>query len=87
MTEEALDQIIQGDTVDFGYLDESMQTTVIELVANDPSLRLDFAPEKLDRFLSDEEVAQNRRAIQDHFHPEAYGKRLLGIYQALADRQ
>ena len=85
MTDQALDAIIQGDTVDFGYLDEAMQSTVIELVSRNPSLRLDFAPEKLDRFLSQVEIEQNRQAIKTHFNPEAYGERLLKIYQDLAN--
>ena len=85
MTDQALDSIIQGDTVDFGYLDEGMQTTVIELVAENPSLRLDFAPEKLDCFLSPEEVVRNRNKIRQHFNPSAYGQRLLGIYLNLAN--
>lgn len=85
MTDDALEAIIEGDLVDFGYLDESMQSTVIETVAENPSLKLDFAPEKLDCFLSETEIAHNRRIIREQFNPEAYGQNLLGIYRGLAE--
>lgn len=85
MTEEALDSIIQGDTVDFGYLDEAMQASIIEMVSKSPSLRLNFTPEKLDCFLSDRVVDLNREAIMKHFNPQAYGERLLLIYKGLVE--
>lgn len=85
MTEDAIDAITHDDVVDFGFLDENMQASAIERVAMNPALRLDFAPEKLDRFLTPQEIEHNRQAIQTHFNPESYGKRLIGIYQNLAD--
>ena len=84
MVEEALEAILQGDMVDFGYLDESMQADVIKQVAQNSLLKLDFAPEKLDCFLSDAGVKRNREIIKRQFNPEAYGQRLLGIYEGLA---
>jgi hypothetical protein len=60
MTDEAYETMIQGDQVDFGRLDESMQESVIELVCKNQSLKLDFAPEKLDRLLPNEDMAANR---------------------------
>lgn len=85
MTEQALDEIVRGDLVDFGRLDEAMQESVIEKVSNNPSLKLDFAPEKLDRFLSPEEIEENRRVVQQHFNIDAYGETLLAIYSSLLE--
>ena len=83
MTDLAMDTITNGDMVDFGRLDEDMQEAVIELVSQNPSLKLDFAPEKLDRLLSDQELEENRRAIEKHFNTTAYGKKLMGIYETI----
>jgi len=85
MTERALDTMVHGDLVDFGCLDEPMQKTVIELVAENPSLKLDFAPEKLDRLLSEKELGRNYDAIVSHFNPLAYSKALSHIYSNLAN--
>jgi len=81
MTDEAMDNITQEDLVDFGRLNQSMQKTVIEMVNQNKSLKLDFAPEKLDRLLSPKQMEDNRVSIQRSFNTKTYGKTLIAIYQ------
>lgn len=83
MTDDAYEDMTQGDLVDFGRLDESMQESVIELVCQNKSLKLDFAPEKLDRLLPREAMETNRNAVEANFNPGDYGMNLVTIYDSI----
>jgi hypothetical protein len=85
MTDDAYEDMTQGDLVDFGRLDESMQESVIELICKNKTLKLDFAPEKLDRLLPSETIKTNRNAIEMHFNPQTYGRTLVGIYESIVE--
>lgn len=86
MTDAAYEDMTQGDLVDFGRLDESMQESVIELVCQNESLKLDFAPEKLDRLLPSEAMETNKNVVEANFNPNDYGINLLNIYNAIVQK-
>ena len=87
MADEAMDNLTQGDLVDFGRLDESMQRTVIEMVSQNKSLKLEFAPEKLDRLLSVAELESNRTIVETTFNFEMFCKALIEIYHSILESE
>ena len=80
--EQAKAALVVDGKVDFGILDESLQRHVIQHLVAHPEDR-----EQLPSFhpAADEDLLQhNRKIVQERYSPEAYGKRLLGLYQQLA---
>ena len=85
MMDEAMDEMINGDLVDFGRLDEALQKVVIAQVVKSPTLKLHFAPEKLDYLLTSDQIAHNQNRIRQLYSTERYGQTLKGIYLNLAE--
>jgi glycosyltransferase involved in cell wall biosynthesis len=84
---EELDQakeiLVQDGRVDFGILDEELQRIVIRHLVECPEDRNLMPPflTKTDQGLID----KNRRIVQENYGVEAYGYRLLDMYEALAN--
>ncbi len=78
----ALDAAVSEGRVDFGRLDEDLQSRAIEHLVALERPREAFAPEGLPP-QGEEQVAANREAIEEHFNLEQYGQRLMDIYQPL----
>jgi hypothetical protein len=78
----ALQSMIQTETVDFGILSETLQRKVIRHLVAHPADRA-LLP-KLDEIVSQKTIDHNRKIVQERYNIEAYGKRLLHLYQTLA---
>lgn len=84
---EYLDQataavILEGN-VDFGILDETLQRNVIRHLVKHPEDR-----QQLQAFPSsfnDEQITVNRTIVKEQYGIEAYGRRLLHLYEQLAE--
>jgi len=85
MVDEAIDAISQGDCVDFGYLDEELQQSVIEKVASSEQARLELSPEKIDVPQAPEILLQNRERITESFGKEAFKQRITTAYNELTE--
>jgi glycosyltransferase involved in cell wall biosynthesis len=84
--ERAVETAITGEYIDFGRLDEDLQKTVIERIVRSPSLKAEIVPPKLE--LADDQtntIQQNRKIVKEQFNLQKYGKRLLQIYQTVAE--
>ncbi len=77
----------EADTIDFGMLDEALQTEVIAKVSHDPDKRkhlreLNPAIGRMgDRSTSERTNAHNRRCILENYSHQAASKRLEHIYR------
>ena len=80
--EEATATLVVDGKVDFGILDEAMQRNVIRHLAEHPDDRKLLPPFR--PAPSPALIARNQKVAQERYSPEAYGKRLLGLYRALA---
>jgi glycosyltransferase involved in cell wall biosynthesis len=83
--EEAKAALVIDGKVDFGILDEPLQRNVIRHLVENPDDRsqlIPFSPSP-----SPPLIERNRKVALVHYSPEAYGKRLLGIYRDLAASQ
>jgi glycosyltransferase involved in cell wall biosynthesis len=83
--ERAKEVLVHDGKVDFGILDEELQRRIIRHLVECPQERAllpPFRPET-DSGL----IEKNRVIVSKNYGIEAYGKRLLSIYQALADTQ
>jgi hypothetical protein len=77
-----------GKWVDFGRLEEPMQQTVIECLAQSPTARTEVSPAILTFHLPKEQgIQHNRQIVEEHFHLQEYGRRLLDIYQTVLDSE
>jgi glycosyltransferase involved in cell wall biosynthesis len=71
--------------VDFGRLDEALQTRVIRNVVATPDARGELAPGALEpRPVSDELVAANAAVVREKFGLRNYGRRLAELYGVVA---
>ncbi|MEA3412965.1 MAG: glycosyltransferase [Pseudomonadota bacterium] len=80
--ERALRAWTHGDTIDFGRLDEALQQQAILRIARSDGGRRDVSPTAL--ALPEPGsgvVSHNRRIIEETWGIEAYGDRLLGLYE------
>ena len=79
---------IQDDSVDFGKLDEPFQKLVIQHLVNSPAAKQEIRPSTLCPSEADPSIVrQNRQAVMEHFHLDAYGKRLRQLYRTVADSE
>lgn len=83
--EQAKEVLMVDGTVDFGILNEPLQQKVIRHLAEHPADR-DQLPE-FNVAICPELIQHNRQVVKKHYGLEAYGQRLLGIYQRLAASQ
>jgi len=80
--EQALSSLVEEGLVDFGILDESLQCNVIRHLARHPEDR-----SRLPAFevaVDDALIERNRRIVQERYSLEAYGNRLLNLYEQMA---
>ncbi|GAK57397.1 group 1 glycosyl transferase [Candidatus Vecturithrix granuli] len=86
--ERAVAEAIHDKSVDFGKLNESLQQFVIQYLVNAPAARQEIQPPTL--CVSEPDPAmirQNRQAVLEHFNLDIYGKRLMQLYQTVADSE
>lgn len=92
--ERCFEKKFGGEGADFGSLDETAQTRLIEQAAGSPELRqtiLTMNPWLADFFADSKEegfrktVEANRRIILKTYGPDEYKKRLLKIYKKLSN--
>lgn len=81
---QALASVGNGDSIDFGRLDETMQSAVIEKIAADPTLAGECAPNALKPDF--ESVRKNQRVVIDQYAVSNYGTKLLALYKEAAAR-
>ncbi|MBL0715740.1 MAG: hypothetical protein JJV98_18800 [Desulfosarcina sp.] len=82
----------RADTLDFGLLDEPLQTMLIEAVQTQPA-KLELLPELNPALLrmgrkptSRRQIAHNRKNILNRYGLPAYGQRLRAIYRSVVSR-
>ena len=81
--EQALRSLIIDGTVDFGVLDEALQQKVIRHIHSNPASAAALPAFNIP---SDREIqAHNRQLVLYRYGIEAYGERLLGLYESLAN--
>ncbi len=80
--EKAKALLVIDGKVDFGILDEELQRNVIRHLVKNPSDRALLPP--LSPTPSLPLIENNRKVVLDHYSLEAYGQRLLHIYEQLA---
>ncbi len=81
--EQARASMIVDGNVDFGILDEALQRNVIRHLIESPEDR-----DRLPSFETSQDpslIEHNCNIVQTHYSLKAYGDRLLGIYQDLAE--
>ncbi len=83
--EQAKAALVVDGKVDFGILDEPLQRNVIRHFVDHPSDRDLLPPFSLSPALP--LIEHNREIVKERYSLEAYGERLLDIYQQLADTQ
>ncbi len=81
--EQAKAALVVDHKVDFGILSEPLQRNVIRHLAENPQDK-DFLP-PCSPLPTPRLIDHNRKVVADRYSLEAYGKRLLDIYQQLAD--
>ena len=81
--EAAMDDMVRGDHVDFGRLDEPMQEQVIARVRESKSDAAHLTPPRLvGAHAADAgRIARNRDAVRGQFSLEQYGRRLIAVYE------
>lgn len=84
---EYLDQataamVVEGK-VDFGILDEALQRNVIRHLVNHPEDRQLLSP--FPSSLTDKRINMNCSIVKEQYGIEAYGRRLLHLYEQLAE--
>jgi hypothetical protein len=96
MAEEAITaaflKITANDRIDFSCLNESFQKQVIKHVIDDRQARREML--RLNPSLSgigqaaelERLIAENRRAVEAHYHPAVYKKRLMDVYDQVTGR-
>jgi len=81
----AYDAFVRDGMVDFGRLDEPLQERVIERLVSGPAAREAVRPRNLAVSPgARERTARNREALLRSFSIPEYGKRLRGVYDAVA---
>jgi glycosyltransferase involved in cell wall biosynthesis len=76
---QATASVGDGDSIDFGRLDEAMQSVVIEKIAADPSLVGKCVPNALTPDF--DSVRENQRVVIEQYAVPNYGEKLLTLYR------
>jgi len=80
--EQALRALVCEGMVDFGILDESLQRKVIRHLASHPADRARLPAFQVSA--DDALIERNRRIVRERYGLEAYGDRLLHLYEQVA---
>lgn len=80
--EQALRALVCEGKVDFGILDESLQRNVIRHLASHPANRARLPAFQVSA--DDALIERNRRIVRERYGLEAYGDRLLHLYEQVA---
>ena len=84
--ERAMGAWITDDLVDFGHLDEPLQSDVIARIARSSQARQELRPNRLMDDGPDQNlIASNRKAIEERFSLAGYGDALATIYNRIAE--
>ena len=70
-----------GEMVDFGRLDEAMQSVVIERVSGSAADRRLLEPEWIGGAVEPGTIERNGKIVREEFGLSGYAKRLLGLYE------
>ncbi len=81
----AIESRIEDDTIDFGFLDEPLQTGVIRAARDSPELRSSIFRNINTTGAPKSNSSRSREIVNGQFNLPAYGQRLLSIYQSLLD--
>ena len=77
-----------GDRIDFGRLSESNQQTIIERVRHSSVARTELEVTSLELGTGDgERIEHNAGVVRRHFGLEAYGERLLDLYNKTVESE
>ncbi len=82
---QGLESVIIDDHVDFGRLDETLQSKVIRQVHQSTEKKAYFQPRLIDQPLAEEKQAANRSIISEQFCLESYGNSLAELYKKLSN--
>lgn len=75
---DAMASVGNADSIDFGRLDEPMQSSVIEKIAADPSFAGECVPAALTPDF--DWVRENQRVVIEQYAVPNYGEKLLALY-------
>jgi hypothetical protein len=75
---QAMASVGNADSIDFGRLDEAMQSAVIEKIATDPTLAGECVPAALTPDF--DSVRENQRIVIEQYAVPNYGEKLLTLY-------
>ena len=82
-SQEAYESFVIENQVDFGRLDEPLQQEVIRAVINSEEASAAIRTQSAITCLPQNRIELNARAVQENFSMEAYGTKLIQIYQDL----
>lgn len=80
----ALSAIESDEGIDFGYLNETMQETIIKKVISSDNLRELLTPASLEAPINKKIIEKNKKCVAESFSLESYGERLFTIYEMIA---
>ena len=81
--EQAVASILQGDRVDFGRLDEVLQSRIIDTLLDSKSAFGELGLNSLPQPAGKKAINANRKRIFEAYSPNAYAQSLHGVYQKL----
>ncbi len=82
--EKAINKAMDGDRIDFGYLDEEMQQKIIRKVAGSKFLKREFRPSNLAPACNvSSMVEHNQKVVKRVFSLNHYGLQLMDLYRQL----
>lgn len=84
---QALHASTHDGRVDFGRLDQRMQTTVLRHLLEHPADKACVSPQQLSIESSNRALSDNRQTVTEKYSLPAYGKRLFELYQRVASSQ
>ena len=82
-SQEAFDSIVSDNLIDFGRLDEPLQEELISAVIESEEAKESILGQSSIESLSPTRIEQNAKAVQENFSMDAYGNKLIEIYQNL----
>lgn len=81
------DSAVQGESIDFGRLDETAQEEVIRHLAADAQDAASLRPSRLAGTTPEDLVRRNRAVAEREYSIAGYGRRLEEIYRTLLDSE
>lgn len=84
--DQALKSMRGNETIDFGRLDEELQSEIVRKVAQTPALARHMTPDALGKNLPlPGVIARNRSLVRVEYGPKRYAQRLMTIFRSVMD--